>query len=114
MFSKSPTLVLGPKQAPVQWTPEALTLEVKRSVYSSRFYIVRVIKSRRMRWAGHVARMGRQACIGFWWVNLRERDHCGDPGVDGRILLEWIFGKWDVWVWTGLGWFRIETGSGQL
>jgi hypothetical protein len=38
--------------------------------------IVRVIKSIRMRWAGHVARMGRgEAYTGFWWGNLRERDH---------------------------------------
>ena len=28
---------------------------------------------------------------GFWWGNLRERDHLGDPGVDGRIILRWIF-----------------------
>jgi hypothetical protein len=50
--------------------------------------IVRVIKSKRMRWAGHVARMGwKEACIEFWWGNLGERDHLGDPGVDGRVIL---------------------------
>jgi hypothetical protein len=59
--------------------------------------IVRVIKSRRMRWAGHVDRIEEgEACIGFWWGNLRERDNWGDPGVDGRIILRWIFKKWYV------------------
>jgi len=53
-----------------------------------------VIKSRRMRWAGHVARMVRgEACAGFWWGNLRERDHWGDPGVEGRKILRLIFRK---------------------
>jgi len=55
---------------------------------------VRVIKSRRMRWVQHVACMGRkEAYTGFWWGNLRERDHLKDPGVDGRIILRWIFRK---------------------
>jgi len=36
------------------------------------------------------------------WGNLRERDHLGYPGVDGRIILRWIFRKWDVGSWTGL------------
>jgi hypothetical protein len=59
--------------------------------------IVRVIRSRRMRWGGHVASMGRgEAYTGFWWGNLRERDHLESPGIDGRIILRWIFSKWDV------------------
>jgi hypothetical protein len=41
--------------------------------------------------------MGRgEAYTGFWWGNLRERDHLGEPGVDGKIILRWIFRKWDV------------------
>jgi hypothetical protein len=51
---------------------------------------------------------------GFWWGNLREGDHWGDPGVDGRIILRRIFVKWDVGVWTGLGWLWIGTGGGRL
>jgi len=38
---------------------------------------------------------------GFWWGNLWERDHLGDPGVDGWIILRWIFRKWDVGIWNG-------------
>jgi hypothetical protein len=45
---------------------------------------------------------------------LRERNHWGDPGVVGKIILRWIFRKWDVRVWTGLSWLRIETGGGYL
>jgi hypothetical protein len=56
-----------------------------------------VIKSRRMRWAGHVAlTAGGEMYTGFWWENLRERDHLEDPGINGRIILRWIFRKWDV------------------
>ena len=60
--------------------------EELNDLYSSS-NIVRVINSRRMRWAEDVARMGRgEAYTGFWWENLREGDHLGDPGVDGRII----------------------------
>ena len=41
---------------------------------------------------------------GFWWGNLRERDHLVDPGVDEKVILRWIFRKWDVGIWTGLIW----------
>jgi len=76
--------------------------------------IVQVIKSRRMRWAGHVAHTGEErGCIGSCCSNRGEGDHCGDLGVDVWIL-GWISRRWDVGVWTGLGWPRIETGGGRL
>jgi hypothetical protein len=38
--------------------------------------------------------MGKgEACTGFWWGNLMERVNGGDPGIDGRIILRWIFKK---------------------
>jgi hypothetical protein len=51
---------------------------------------------------------------GFWWGNLRERDHLEDPHVDGRMLLIWILRKWDVGAFTGSSWFSIGTGGGHL
>jgi hypothetical protein len=51
-----------------------------------------------------------EACTGFWWGNLGERYkiyHWGDPGVDGRIIIRWIFGKWDVGLWTESSWLRM-------
>jgi hypothetical protein len=77
--------------------------------------IVPMIKSSRLRWAGHVACMGRRdVYTGFWWGNLRERDHLEDPAVNGRIILKLLLRKWDGKAWTGLIWLKIGTGGGLL
>ena len=54
------------------------------------------------------------AYTGFCWENLRERDCFRDQGIDGRIILRWIFRKWDVVAWTGWSWLRIGAGGGHL
>ena len=48
---------------------------------------------------------------GFWWGNLRERDHLEDQGVDGRIIVRWIFRKWD---WGRYGMDLSGSGYGQV
>jgi len=56
----------------------------------------------------------RRGYIGSCWGNRREGDHCGDQGVDGRVILGWISRRWDVGIWTVLDWPRIETVGGRL
>jgi hypothetical protein len=51
---------------------------------------------------------------GLWWVNIRKQNHLEDPDVDGRIILRWIFRKWDVRAWSGPMWLGIVTGDGHL
>jgi len=106
--------IFGPRKEEVTAEWGRLHNEELNDLYSSPNN-VRVITSRRMRWAGHVARMGdERGCIGSWWGNRREGDHWGELGVDGWLILGWISRRWDVDVWTGLGWPRIETGDGRL
>ena len=106
--------IFEPKRDEVKREWKKLYNEVFNDLYSSPT-IVWVMKSRKIRWAEHVARTGRgEVYTGFWWGNLRERDDLGDPGVDGRIILIWIFRKWDVAVWTGSNCLRIGTGGGHL
>ena len=71
-----------------------------------------------MKWAGHVAPMGEKRDVYRGLVEKpereRERDHLEGPRVHRRIILRWICRKWDVGVWTGSIWLRIETGGGHL
>jgi hypothetical protein len=67
--------IFEPKWDEVTGEWRKLLNEELRDLYSSP-NIIRIIKSGRMRWAGHVARMGRRAtCIDYWWESQRERAH---------------------------------------
>jgi hypothetical protein len=97
--------IFGPKrdQATGEW--RKLHNEELNSLYSSP-NIIRVIKLGRMRWAGYVTCMGkREVHIGFCWGDLREGDHVVDPGINGRVILKWIFKTWGG-AWTGLSWLK--------
>jgi len=104
--------IFGPKRDKVTrkwrwWHNEELY-----DLYSSP-NIIKVINSR-LRWAGYVPHTGGgQVCTGFWWGDLKERDDLEGLGVDGRIILKWIF-KWNGQAWTGLIWFRIRKVGGLL
>jgi hypothetical protein len=56
---------------------------------------------------------GRRSRQGFGWKPEGKRS-LGRPDVDARIVLKWIFRKWNGWIWTGLSWVRIGTGGGHL
>jgi hypothetical protein len=79
--------------------------------------IIRQIKSRRMRWAGHVARMGGggETCTGFWWESPKEKDQFEDQGVDGSMGSKWILRKLaGGGVQSGFTWLRIGICGGLL
>ena len=62
-------------------------------------------QTRRIRWAGHVPRIWREEVhTGFWWGNLRERDHLEDPCIDGRIILD---GSSRSGMWGGMDWIDL-------
>ena len=93
--------VFGPKRDEVTGEWRKVHNEELNDLYCSPKF-VRVIKSRRMRWAGHEARMGRrEPCAGIFVGKPEKRDHWGDPGIDGTIILRRIFRKWNLGIWTG-------------
>jgi hypothetical protein len=105
--------VFGPKRDEVTGEWRKLHNEELNDLYSLP-KIVPVVKSRRMKWVGHVACMGRgEVCTGFWWGSLMEADYWGDTDVDGRIILRRIFRKWEGVVGTGWRGLRIGTGGGH-
>jgi hypothetical protein len=85
--------------------------EELHNLYASSF--IRMIKSSRMRWVAHTALMGEMHTK-FWSKNLKGRDYSEELDSDGKIILEWILGKYDWKVWTEFIWLRIGTSGGFL
>jgi hypothetical protein len=102
--------ISGPKRDEITGECKKLHNEELNNLYSSP-NTDRVIKSRRMRWAGYVVRIGNRRGVHRVFVgNMKERDQ----GIDGRIMLRRIFRKWHIRIWTASSWLRIGTGVGQL
>jgi hypothetical protein len=106
--------IFGPKRDEVMGEWRKFHNEELRDLYSSPS-IIRIIKSRRMRWAGHVARMGAKSNAYRLLVGKPEgKIPLGRPRrrwVDNiRMDLE----RWDGVMWTGLVWLRVGTGGELL
>jgi hypothetical protein len=103
--------IFGPKSDEVTEEWRKLHNEELHNLYSSPD-IIRQVKSWRMRWAGHMARMGEdRKCKRFWWEALKEREHWEDQGVSGKMGSEWILGRLAWGVWIGFDCLRIGTGG---
>ena len=106
--------IFGPKRDGVTGEWRKLHSEELNDLYSTP-NIIRLIKSRRAGWAGHVASKGeRRGVYRVLAGQLRGRDHLEGQGVDRRIILRWLFRMQDVGEWTGSTWLRIGTGGGHL
>jgi hypothetical protein len=82
--------IFGPKRDEVAGGLRKLHNEELHNLYSSPDIII-MMKSRRMRWAGHIARMGRRGMhVGYWWESQMERDHKEDHNIGGWVILTWI------------------------
>ena len=106
--------MFGPRRDEVTGECRRLHNEELNDLYSSP-NIVRVIKSRTMRWSGHVARMGEERGMYRVLVGKPEgKRPLGRPRRRWVDNIRRISRRWDVGIWTGLGWPRIETGGGRL
>jgi len=104
--------IFGPRREDVTGEWRRLPNEELSDLYSSP-NIVRVIKSRRMRWAGHVARMGEEK--GVFRVLVGKPEGKRPLGRPKRRRVDNITNDLqEVCIWTGLSWPRIETGGGRL
>jgi hypothetical protein len=80
--------IFGPKRDDIIGSWRKLHDEELHNLYSSPNIII-MIKSRKMRWAGHVGRMGRRKMhTWFWWKSWKERGHWEEVDVDGWIILK--------------------------
>jgi hypothetical protein len=106
--------MFGPKRDEVTGEWRRLHNEELNDLYSSP-NVIRMIKSRIIRWAGHVAHMeeGRGA-YRIMVGDLREGDHLEDPGVDGDDDIKMDLQEVGWGAWTGLIWLRIGTGCRLL
>jgi hypothetical protein len=104
-------IIFGPKRVTEEW--RRLHKEELYAVYSLP-NIIRIMKSRILKWAGHVACIGkRKVHTGFWWGNLNEGDHLEGTGINGTIILKWMF-EWWMGACTGSMWLRTGTGNELL
>jgi reverse gyrase len=87
--------VLGLKRSEVTIAWRKVHNEELHNLYSSSS-IIKMMKSRRMRWAGNIARMRRRGMHrGYWWDSHKERDHWENQDVCGWIILKWILERYD-------------------
>jgi hypothetical protein len=84
--------IFGTKRAEVMGGLRKLHNEELHNLYiSPSTSKIRMIKSRRMRWVGHVAQMGRRGMhIRYWWESQKERAHWEEQDVGGMTILRWI------------------------